>query len=40
VGVDRAAGQMADGSQRVKASAVKLSQVAEQLQITVHRFKV
>jgi methyl-accepting chemotaxis protein len=40
VGVDQAAGQMADGSEQVKASATELSRVAEQLQVTVQRFKV
>jgi methyl-accepting chemotaxis protein len=39
-GVDQAAGQMADGSQQVQTSATELSKVAEQLQVTVQRFKV
>jgi methyl-accepting chemotaxis protein len=40
VGVDEAAGQMADGSEQVKTSATELSRVAEQLQLTVQRFRV
>jgi len=40
VGVDRAAGQMADGSERVRASATEMSRMAGQLQVTVQRFKV
>ena len=38
--VDRVAGQMAQGSQQVQSSATELSRVAEQLQVTVQRFKV
>jgi methyl-accepting chemotaxis protein len=38
--VDRAAGQMAEGSGQVQSSANGLSKVAEQLQLTVHRFQV
>ena len=38
--VDHAASQMADGSDQVRVSAVELSQVAEQLQATVSRFRV
>jgi len=38
--VDHAAGQMAEGSQQVQSSATELSRVAEQLQVTVQRFKV
>jgi len=40
VAVDQAAGQMADGSEQVRSAATELSKVAEQLQTTVHRFKV
>ena len=40
VGVDQAAGDMADGSDQVQTSATELSRVAEQLQTTVHRFQV
>jgi methyl-accepting chemotaxis protein len=40
VTVDRAAGQMAEGSEHVKQSATELSRVAEQLQTTVQRFRV
>jgi methyl-accepting chemotaxis protein len=40
MGVDLAAGHLREGSGQVKASATKLSQVAEQLQTTVQRFKV
>jgi methyl-accepting chemotaxis protein len=39
-GVDRAAGRMADGSGRVRASATELSRMAGQLHVTGHRFKV
>jgi len=39
-GVDRAAGQMADGSEQVKTSATDLSRLAGQLKTTVQRFKV
>jgi methyl-accepting chemotaxis protein len=39
-GVDHAAGQMADGSEQVRASSSELSRVAEQLQLTVARFHV
>jgi methyl-accepting chemotaxis protein len=39
-GVDQAAGQMAQGSELVKTSSTELSRVAEQLQVTVPRFKV
>jgi len=39
-GVDHAAGQMAEGSEQVNASATELSKVAEQLQTTVQRFTV
>jgi methyl-accepting chemotaxis protein len=39
-GVDRAAGQMAEGSEQVMVSATERSRVAEQLQTTVLRFKV
>jgi methyl-accepting chemotaxis protein len=39
-GVDQAAGQMADGSEQVKVGALELSQVAEQLQAAVARFRV
>jgi chromosome segregation ATPase len=38
--VDRAAGQMADGSEHVRSSATELSKVAEQLQTIVARFRV
>jgi methyl-accepting chemotaxis protein len=31
---------MAEGSQQVQTSATELSRVAEQLQVTVQRFKV
>jgi methyl-accepting chemotaxis protein len=40
VGVDQAAGQMADGSEHVKSSAAELSRVAEQLHTTMQRFRV
>jgi methyl-accepting chemotaxis protein len=40
IGVDRAAGAMAEGSQQVKASATELSRVAERLRVTIQRFKV
>jgi methyl-accepting chemotaxis protein len=40
MGVDHAAGQMANGSEQVKASAVELSEVAGRLQNTVQQFKV
>lgn len=40
LGVDRAAGQMAEGSEQVKANAGALSEVAERLHTTVQRFKV
>jgi methyl-accepting chemotaxis protein len=39
-GVDHAARQMADGSDQARASAVELSGLAEQLQLTVARFHV
>jgi methyl-accepting chemotaxis protein len=39
-GVDHAAGQMADGSEQVKASANVLLREAEQLQASVSRFRV
>jgi methyl-accepting chemotaxis protein len=39
-GVDQAAGHMADGSGQVQSSATELSRVAEQLQVTVQRFRV
>jgi methyl-accepting chemotaxis protein len=39
-GIDHAAERMADGSEQVKVSATELSRVAEQLQVTVQRFKV
>ncbi len=38
--VDHAAAQIADGSERVRLSATELSQVAEQLQTVVSRFRV
>jgi methyl-accepting chemotaxis protein len=37
-GVDHAAGEMANGSERVRSSANALSEVAESLQISVSRF--
>jgi methyl-accepting chemotaxis protein len=40
VGVDHAAGEMAEGSQQVKASATELSRVAERLRVSIQRFKV
>jgi methyl-accepting chemotaxis protein len=40
VGVDQAAGQMADGSEHVKSSAIELSRVAEKLQTAMQRFRV
>jgi len=39
-GVDQAAGEMADGSKQAQARATDLSNLAEQLQVTVARFKV
>jgi methyl-accepting chemotaxis protein len=39
-GVDQAAGEMADGSKQAQARATDLSNLAEQLQLTVARFKV
>jgi methyl-accepting chemotaxis protein len=39
-GVDEAAGHMTEGSEQVRASSTELSRVAEELQTTVHRFKV
>jgi len=39
-GVDHAAGRMAQGSEKTRISATELSQVAEQLQVAVGRFKV
>src|ERR1039457_3641267 len=39
-GVDHAASQMADGSEQVKVGAAGLTQVAEQLQAAVARFRV
>jgi methyl-accepting chemotaxis protein len=39
-GVDRSAGQMAEGSEQVRTSATELSHVAERLQATVARFRV
>ena len=37
--VDRVAGEMANGSEQVRVSALELSKVAEQLQVTVGRFR-
>jgi methyl-accepting chemotaxis protein len=37
--VDQAAGQMAEGSEQVKVSAIELSRVAERLQTSVRLFK-
>ncbi len=39
-GVDQAAGRMTEGSEQVRTSSTELSRVAEELQTTVHRFKV
>jgi len=38
--VDQATGQMAEGSDMVKACALELSQSTDKMQTTVQRFKV